>query len=194
MHSACAVLYSCVWLNKLYHIVPHYLIHGKIFEKKENLNVKCVSWIFPTMFTPYIFHFENNSKTYFHKCTYHMSSCKVPVIIVRYKSKFNFFRKILKYQISSKSFQWESCLTLANPCVIIRFKQFNQQEAKVSQVYYLTFICAWTCFGRLPAHLQEHTTALGASGFSVGGKRIQRCWSWSGQTTTNNATTAALQR
>ena len=57
-------------------------------------------------------------------------------------------------------------------------------------VYYSTFICGSTCFGRLPAHHQEHTTALGASASTVGSKRLERCWSWSGrltcQTTTNN--------
>jgi len=43
-------------------------------------------------------------------------------------------------------------------------------------------ICqATTCLGRLPAHHQEHTTALGASGFTVGGKRLKRCWSWPGR-------------
>jgi hypothetical protein len=37
----------------------------------------------------------------------HRSSCKVPVILVRfYKTRFLYnFRKILKYQISLKSFQ-----------------------------------------------------------------------------------------
>jgi len=28
-------------------------------------------------------------------------------------------------------------------------------------------MCGSTCFGRLPAHHLEHTTALGASGFTV---------------------------
>jgi len=44
----------------------------------------------------------------------------------------------------------------------------NQQDATVSQVYYLTFTCGSTCFGRLHAHHQELTTALLASGFTVG--------------------------
>ena len=57
--------------------------------------------------------------------------------------------------------------TFAGPCIII---QFNQQDATFLQVYYLTFMCGSTCFGRLPAHHQEHTTALGASGFTVGRK------------------------
>jgi len=29
------------------------------------------------------------------------------------------------------------------------------------------------------AHHQEHTTALGALGFTVGEWRLVRCWSWS---------------
>ena len=42
-------------------------------------------------------------------------------------------------------------------------------------------MCGSTCFGRLPARRQEHTTALGASGFTVGEKRLERYWSWSGR-------------
>jgi hypothetical protein len=40
-------------------------------------------------------------------------------------------------------------------------------------------MCGSTCFGRLPAHHQEHTAALGTSGFTFGEKRLERCWSWS---------------
>ena len=36
-------------------------------------------------------------------------------------------------------------------------------------------------FRASPAHHQEHETALEASGFTVGEKRLQRCWSWSGR-------------
>jgi len=38
---------------------------------------------------------------------------------------------------------------------------------------------ASTCFGRFLTHHQELTTALAASGFSVGAWWQQRCWSWS---------------
>jgi len=57
----------------------------------------------------------------------------------------------------------------------------NCKDATISQVYYLTFMCGSTCFGRLSAHHQERTTALGASGFTVGAWRLERCWSWSGR-------------
>jgi hypothetical protein len=42
-------------------------------------------------------------------------------------------------------------------------------------------MCGSTCFGRLPNHRQQHTIAVGASGFTVGGKRLELCWSWSGR-------------
>jgi hypothetical protein len=34
------------------------------------------------------------------------------------------------------------------PYIIIQFKSINQLDAKISQVYYLTFIYRSTCFGR----------------------------------------------
>jgi len=52
----------------------------------------------------------------------------------------------------------------------------HQQDATVSQVYYLTFMCGSTCFGRLPAHHQEHTTALGASVLTVGALLVVVWW------------------
>jgi len=42
-------------------------------------------------------------------------------------------------------------------------------------------MCGSTCFGHLSAHNQERTIALGASGFTVGAWRLERCWSWSGR-------------
>jgi hypothetical protein len=62
----------------------------------------------------------------------------------------------------------------------------------VSQVYYSTFMCGSTCFGRLSAHHQERTTALGASGFT-GGALLVVVWQVC-QTMTNNAAPATLQR
>jgi len=40
-------------------------------------------------------------------------------------------------------------------------------------------MCGSTCFGRLPAHHQDHTTALGTSGFTAGEQWLEHCWSWS---------------
>jgi hypothetical protein len=58
----------------------------------------------------------------------------------------------------------KSCPCVTTLCALI---QINQQEATVSKVFYLTFMCGSTCFGRLCAHHQERTTALEASGFTV---------------------------
>jgi hypothetical protein len=41
------------------------------------------------------------------------------------------------------------------------------------------FMYGSTCFGRLSAHHQERTTALGAPGFTNGEWQLERCWSWS---------------
>ena len=59
-------------------------------------------------------------------------------------------------------------LTFASPWIITQFKQINQPDATVPQVYYFTFMCGSTCFGGLHAHHQELTIALAASGFTVG--------------------------
>jgi hypothetical protein len=58
-------------------------------------------------------------------------------------------------------------LTLAGPCIIIQFKQLNQLDETVLQVYYLTFSGS-TSFGRLHAHHQELTIAVAVSGFNLG--------------------------
>jgi len=42
----------------------------------------------------------------------------------------------------------------------------NQKDATVFRVFYSTFICGSTCFGRRTAHHQEHTTAPAVSGFT----------------------------
>jgi hypothetical protein len=44
----------------------------------------------------------------------------------------------------------------------------NQQNATVSDVYYLMFMYGLTSFGRFLAHHQKLTTTLAASGFTVG--------------------------
>jgi hypothetical protein len=70
-------------------------------------------------------------------------------------------------------------LKFESPCIIIRFKYINQQDETFSQVYFLTFMCGSTCFGRLSAHHEERRTALEAPGFTVGAWRLEGFWSWS---------------
>jgi len=45
-------------------------------------------------------------------------------------------------------------LKFATPCIIIQFKEINQVDATIPQVYYLTFMYSSTCFGRPHAHHQ----------------------------------------
>jgi hypothetical protein len=46
------------------------------------------------------------------------------------------------------------------------YYKINQQDVTVFRVFYSTFICDSTCFGRRTAHHQEHTTAPAVSGFA----------------------------
>jgi hypothetical protein len=51
MQSGCAVLYCHLWTVRLYHIFPHYLINGTIFEKKkEVIEHKMCVLVFSTNF------------------------------------------------------------------------------------------------------------------------------------------------
>jgi hypothetical protein len=90
------------------------------------------------------------------------------------KKTLSFFNLFEKNKLSSlmilslRGFFLTKIIDVISPCIIIRFKQINQQDATVSQVYYLTFMCGLTCFGLFLAHRQELTTALAASGFTVG--------------------------
>jgi hypothetical protein len=67
--------------------------------------------------------------------------------------------------------------------------QINQRTKCNSFTSLLLDVYVWlNMFGRLSAHHQERTTALGASGFTVGAWRL--VW----QTTTYKASNATLQR
>ena len=107
IESACSILYYHLWRLWLHHIFRHYLVKRTIFGKKL-LNRKCVFWcslqlLFETFLTVRLIQRDIviNVKT---------NSCEVPVTLVGFKWKLDFFKKNVKYRISSKSFQWErSC-------------------------------------------------------------------------------------
>jgi hypothetical protein len=58
-------------------------------------------------------------------------------------------------------------LTLAGSCIIIQFKQINQPDATVLQLYYLT-VCVTQHVSGASTHHRELKTALTASGFALG--------------------------
>jgi len=111
MHCACAILSTvpCPAVQ----CFSIYLVHGTIL-KKTLLNIKCVFW----------FSLQLLSETFLilRRTERHMiisvcrSSCKVPVILVRFNETgilYIDFRRVLKYQISWKSIHLEpSCSML----------------------------------------------------------------------------------
>jgi hypothetical protein len=50
MQRASAVLYPSLWPVWIYHIFPHYLINGTIFEKKKVFEYKMCVLVFSTTF------------------------------------------------------------------------------------------------------------------------------------------------
>jgi hypothetical protein len=80
-HLLCAVLYCNLWPVWLYHISPHYLINGTTFGN-DLLNIKCVFWFFVQLLSE-IFLILRRIQRYI-IINIHRSSCKVPVILVRF--------------------------------------------------------------------------------------------------------------
>jgi hypothetical protein len=103
-HTACTVhllytaLYCHVWPIWLYHIFPHYLMNGIIFEKKKkkkiNIECKMCVLIFSTTFVCNICHSKYNSAIQYHKCTWDFmqSTCYSYQILI----KFEFSRQIFE--------------------------------------------------------------------------------------------------
>jgi hypothetical protein len=76
-----AVLYCHIWPVWLYYIFPHYLINGTIFGKKVT-EQKCVFWC-SLQYLPEIFLILRRIQRDI-IINVHRSSCKVPVIFVRF--------------------------------------------------------------------------------------------------------------
>jgi hypothetical protein len=96
---------------RLYNIFPHYLINGTIFERKL-LNTKCVLTS-STTFVWNISHSENNWTRSDEKCISVCFMWRYSLFLSDFNEPWNFstsFRKVLRFQTSWKSVQWEqSC-------------------------------------------------------------------------------------
>ena len=102
------IVFCDLWLH---HIFRHYLINGKIFGEKLR-NIKCVFWLsMQLLFDTFLILRRIQGATVIKVKTFHV---RYPLFLLDVNETWIFstdFRKIkLKYQVSSKSIQWEpSC-------------------------------------------------------------------------------------
>jgi hypothetical protein len=124
MQSACAVLYCHLWPVWLYHIFPHYLINGTIFEKKL-LNTKCVFW--------FSLHLLSETFLIVRRINWditinvHTPSCKVPLLLSDFNDTWIFstyFRKILKFHENPSSGRRVVPWGRTNMMLIVAFRNF----------------------------------------------------------------------
>ena len=103
-----SVLYSHMSSVWLYHIFPHYFVNGTIFEAML-LNIKCFDFVYNVCLKNlFLSRIQRDIIINVRR-----SARNVPVILDRFYWNWNIldrFSKILTYQISWKSIQWEpSC-------------------------------------------------------------------------------------
>jgi hypothetical protein len=110
-HTFCVVLCH-LWPGCLYYIFPHYLINGTIFGKKL-LSVKCV-FRFSLQGLSLIFLILRIIQRDI--INIHRSSCKVPIILVRFYWNLKFPRYVFEKYSNIKFHENPSSGSLVVPC------------------------------------------------------------------------------
>jgi hypothetical protein len=107
--------YCRLWPVRLYNIFPHYLINGTILGGGGELfNIKCVFWLSMQLLSATFLILTRTERDVI-KNKYIGLHVKHPIFLSDFNKTWIFstdFRKIFKYQIQSKSAQWESSCSM----------------------------------------------------------------------------------
>jgi hypothetical protein len=134
MQCACAVLYCHLWPVWFYHIFPHYLIHGTIFEK-ELLDIKFMLWFTPKRLSETFLIPRRIQRDIIVNVL--LPSCKVPIILVYVLIRLEFSRHIFEKYRNIKLRENLSIGSRIVPCgqtdmmsLIVAFRNFANAPLK----------------------------------------------------------------
>ena len=137
LHMRCLILSSLTCLL-LYHIFPHYLINGTVFDKKL-FNTKCLFWFsLRLLYETFLIRRRIQRDIIINV---QRSSYKLPLFLSDFTETWIFstdFRKILKYQISWKSVHWQRSCSMRTGSqtdmtkLIVVFRNFANEHKKWS--------------------------------------------------------------